>query len=85
MVLARLRIMPRYFFHIREHDTFELDREGVELPDIRAARREAVAAAKEMVVEAVRGDEIIDHRQIEIMASDGKLVAVVPLQSVIKL
>jgi hypothetical protein len=76
--------MPRYFFHIREHDQLELDIEGVEFSDDAAARRGAISAAKEMVVEAVVGDGWIDGRQIEVMSSDGQLIAVVSLQSVIR-
>ena len=33
--------MPRYFFDIRDGDT-DTDSEGVELPDLRAARAEAI-------------------------------------------
>ena len=40
--------MPRYFLHIDELDT---DPEGTELPDLEAARREAMLAAREMVAE----------------------------------
>ena len=33
--------MPRYYFHIEDHRTY-IDRVGVELPDLEAARDEAV-------------------------------------------
>ena len=36
--------MPRYFFDIRDGDT-DTDSEGVELPDLRAARAEAIKFA----------------------------------------
>jgi len=36
--------MTCYFFHIQDGDTM-LDAEGVELPDLNAAREEAIRAA----------------------------------------
>lgn len=77
--------MACYYFHIRDHDGLERDVEGVEFPDDAAAHQGAIAAAKEMVVEAVVGEGVIDNRKIEIVTSDGQLVAIVPLQSVIKI
>ena len=38
-----------------------------------------------MVIEAVVGEAIIDGRQLEVMTAGGDLVAVVSLQSVIKI
>ena len=40
--------MPRYYFHV-EDDHIEIDRVGVELPDIQSAREEAVSAAGQML------------------------------------
>lgn len=77
--------MQRYFFNIRERNELELDVEGVEFLDDAAARRGAISAAKEMVIEAVVGEAIIDGRQLEVMTAGGDLVAVVSLQSVIKI
>ena len=37
--------MPHYFFHIRDDGTRQEDREGLELPDAQAARKEAVKRA----------------------------------------
>jgi hypothetical protein len=73
------------FFYIRERNLLGLDVEGVEVSDDAAARRGAIAAAKEVVVEAVVGDAEIDGRQLEVMPSGGDLVAVVSLHSVIKI
>lgn len=77
--------MQRYFFHIRESDDLELDVEGIEFSDDAAARLGAISAAKEMVMEAVVCDTRIDGRQLEIMSAGGDLVAVVSLQSVIRI
>jgi hypothetical protein len=40
--------MPRYYFHLEDHRTL-IDHIGVELPDLEAARDEAVSAAGEIL------------------------------------
>jgi hypothetical protein len=40
--------MPRYYFHIEDDCTY-IDRVGVELPDLEAARDEAVSAAGQIL------------------------------------
>jgi hypothetical protein len=40
--------MPRYFFHMQDGSTV-LDAEGTELPDLKAARDEAIQACGEML------------------------------------
>ena len=37
--------MPRYYFHVRDGDSLRKDREGVELPDVEAARARALEMA----------------------------------------
>ena len=37
--------MPRYFFHVRDGASVQPDRDGVELPDLDAARKTAVERA----------------------------------------
>ncbi|WP_141245109.1 hypothetical protein [Mesorhizobium sp. WSM3860] len=40
--------MPRYFFHV-DNGEFIPDQAGIDLPDLNAARREAVRAAGQMI------------------------------------
>ena len=40
--------MPRYFFHV-DNGKFIADQSGTELPDLAAARREAVRSAGQMI------------------------------------
>lgn len=42
--------MPRYFFHVLDGQDFPDDR-GVELPDLRAARKEAVRVAGNLLLD----------------------------------
>ena len=43
--------MPRYYFHVCDGDGFCEDEEGRELPDHEAARREALAGARSLMVD----------------------------------
>ena len=75
--------MPHFFFHVRNsggdigHDT-----EGQELPDLEAARDEAVNTNREML-----GERLLHggahHRQIEIANENGEVLAVVNASEVI--
>ena len=40
--------MSRFFFHVRDDEGLRIDAEGTELPDVEAARKEAVARACEI-------------------------------------
>jgi uncharacterized protein DUF6894 len=46
--------MTRYFFHLRTDRQLAEDEEGLELPDLDAAREEANASAREMLAEAIK-------------------------------
>ena len=70
--------MTTYFFHIRDDDRLIRDEEGLDLPDISAARKEAALSARNMVAEAIGTDEPLDHVAIEIW-DDRHLVEVVQL------
>lgn len=68
--------MPRFFFNIRRSGSTDLDVEGSELPDLDAARREALVSLRQLVADLVRG--AASHvEQIEIADADGKVLAVV--------
>jgi hypothetical protein len=64
--------MPRYFFSV--HDSRDMpDRDGVDLPDLKAVRAEAVRAAGEMLRDidgALTGEEWI----MEVTDEAGRLV-----------
>ena len=65
--------MPRYFFHVY-NDIVATDEEGMELPDLAAAREQALEAARELVCESVhKGQLNLDHR-IEVEDAQGNMV-----------
>jgi hypothetical protein len=45
--------MARYYFHFKSGDKARTDDDGVDLPDISAAAREAEQAARELLAEAI--------------------------------
>ena len=69
--------MPRYYFHIDELDT---DPDGTELPDLDAARREALLGARELLAEWIV--LAIDGMPMRILIADeaGKVLATVHLR-----
>jgi hypothetical protein len=66
--------MPRFFFNIRDGQEVDEDDEGVELPDVEAARAEALATVEEL------RDELRDARDIELEITDeaGRRLLTVP-------
>jgi hypothetical protein len=70
--------MTTYFFHIRDDDRLIRDEEGLDLPNVAAARKEAALSAHNLVAEAIGTDEPLDHVAIEIW-DDQHLVEVVHL------
>ena len=65
--------MPRYFFHVRDADgEVSRDQEGQDLPDLEAARIEAISANREMLGERLLHGGSLNHRQIEIADETGK-------------
>ncbi|HXS08304.1 MAG TPA: hypothetical protein VN723_16045 [Rhizomicrobium sp.] len=65
--------MPKYYFHVLDQDgDISRDEEGQDLPDLEAARREAINANREMLGERLLHGGSLNHRQIEIADESGK-------------
>lgn len=62
--------MPQYYFHIREGQTLTRDACGQDLPDVEAAREEAIATGCALLGERPGGL----HRTIEIVDETGYVV-----------
>jgi hypothetical protein len=77
--------MPRYFLHIRDGDRYIADDEGSDLPDLDAARAEAVLGAREIMAEKLRAGEVLNGETIEITDAEGVVLEVVTFRSVLKL
>jgi hypothetical protein len=77
--------MPKYYFHIRNGDEFEVDEVGADFSSLELAVADAKMAAKEMISDLLTADEIVDQQQFEIIDNKGKVVATVPFRSVLGL
>ena len=75
--------MPRYFFHVREGGDISRDREGQELPDADAARREAISAGREILGEKLLHGGSLNGRAIEIADETGHVIEVVNVNDVL--
>lgn len=77
--------MPRYFLHIRDEDGLTPDEEGAELPDLDAAKAEAIAGARDILAEKLRAGEVLSGAVIEIADETGQVLAVVRFRDAIRL
>jgi hypothetical protein len=69
----RFGAMPRFYFHVYNH-IVAMDEEGLDLPDVEAAREQALESARELVCEDIhKGQLNLDHR-IEVEDAAGKKV-----------
>ena len=67
--------MPRYHFHIRDHDRIVPDEEGIELECMERAVDEARLCARDMLNDAIADGQDITHQVIEITSPDGTVIA----------
>lgn len=77
--------MPSFYFHVRDGDALFEDPDGSELPDLEAARAEAVTAAREAFAELIRRGKAAASRRFEIADGAGRILATVGLRDVIGL
>ena len=75
--------MPRYFLNVY-NDANVLDEEGMEFPDLAAAKCEAIRGAREMMADhVVEGRPIkLDHH-IEIADESGTVLAKIPFRELV--
>jgi hypothetical protein len=75
--------MSRFFFHLRLGDEVIADQDGTDLPDATAARQEALAAARQIIADAIRsGNENIPEAFV-IADSEGRELETVLLAVVL--
>lgn len=74
--VERFAVMPRYYFHLRNEFDAE-DEEGLELPDLAAARLSAMEAARELCCADIKQGWLnLDYR-IDVANEQGDLVLTV--------
>lgn len=77
--------MPRYFFHLY-NDVEARDEEGVEMPNIGAARMAALRDARFTISETIKaeGRFVGDHR-IDIEDAEGNVLETIRFKDAVKL
>jgi hypothetical protein len=65
--------MPRYFFNVYD-DVIATDDEGLVLPNLEAARLQAVAGARAMIAEQVTRGYLVRSHWIDVVDEEGSLV-----------
>ena len=68
--------MPLYFFNLRDGHELDEDEEGIELPDLEAARAEALATVEELRGQLADVDDIM----LEITDETGRRLLTVPFK-----
>jgi hypothetical protein len=71
--------MARYYFHLQRGGQLIEDEQGEELPDLDQAREKALAAARELLAEAIRAGVDIPVDAIIVQDSSGEQRLFVPL------
>ena len=77
--------MPRYFLNIRDGTDFIEDVEGTLLPNVEAACREALAAARDILAAKVRAGEVVNGQLFEITDETGIVRAKLPMRDALRL
>lgn len=75
----------RYYFHVRDGDRLLEDPDGSDLPNLDAAREEALAGARLLLSEKLQRGEVIDGQRFEITDASGEVLEIVPFKAVLRL
>jgi hypothetical protein len=81
--LREVKIMTRFYFHIREDGLLQKDNIGVELPSVEHAREEAMASARDFLADRIRHGDELDDRQFEVWDEKGVPHFVLPFKGAI--
>ena len=71
--------MPRFFLHIDDGTQRIEDEEGSELPDLEAAREEALGSARQLWAAAILKQQDIGSRRFLIASGDGNIVELIEM------
>ena len=76
--------VPRFYFDLHRSGV-KADHEGLELPDLEAARREAIREARSVVTESLQRGHLPPEYRIEVRDERDETVLVVPFFKAIEL
>jgi len=75
--------MARFYFHFLEGTSLAADDEGIELPDLSAAVREAELAARELLAEAIKTSKSQVPEAVIIADRSGERLHTIPLAALL--
>jgi hypothetical protein len=75
--------MARFYFHLQEADKLHTDPEGTDLPDVDAARQEALLAARDILSNAIKTGRAKVPEAFVIADEAGRKLDVVPMSAVL--
>jgi hypothetical protein len=75
--------MARFYINFRKGDLLVIDDEGIELPNIEAARDWAIASARDLVSEAIKYNGDITVQAVVITDEDGQEVMTIVMRDVL--
>ena len=75
--------MARFYFHLEDNGSLVEDPEGTDLPDLGAARQEAVLAARELLIWTIKMGKRQVPEAVVIADEAGQTLEVLPLASVL--
>jgi hypothetical protein len=75
--------MPRFFVNFRNDDLVAFDQEGVDAPDLEAARDLAIASARELIGEAVKHGGSTIPNAVIVSDENGKDLLTVSLSDIV--
>jgi hypothetical protein len=77
--------MPRFFIHVPGGDALSEDAKGAEFPTLEAARAQALAAARDHVVDELLNTHKIPDGEVEVRDEAGRIRATVPFREALKI
>lgn len=77
--------MARFYLHLRNGCGLSEDTEGQELPDLAAARQQAIDGIRSILGEEVRHGAIDFAGYVEIADADGNILLTVPFREAVDL
>ena len=75
--------MGRFYFHLRAGDELISDDVGIDLPDLSAAKREAMLTARELLVEAIKSGKQTVPEAFVIADDEGRALDTISLAAVL--
>lgn len=75
--------MARFYFHLRDGDELVKDPEGSDLPDVDAAKREALLAARDILSDAIKAGKSKVPEAFVIADEAGRAVETIPLAAIL--